>query len=257
MKKKKHEEHENMERWLVSYADFITLLFAFFVVMYSTSSTAGTGKYRAMSDSISESFNPIIGMTGSKISLNPKASGTHMFDIGLALYFQKTKRKVNEIDPTGKIQVVGERRGLVIRIADSLAFEPGEAEISPGFNSQLDEITDLISTLPHAIRIEGHTDNIPIKTERYPSNWELSTARAVSILRALIQRQIDPQRLSIAGYGEFRPIAENTTLEGRAKNRRVEIIILNRSSDESVMLLEGPRTPEVTEMPEPPPPSPE
>ncbi len=231
MKKKKHEEHENMERWLVSYADFITLLFAFFVVMYSTSSV-NEGKLRAVADSINSAFHPIIALSSSNIRITNQSTGPTMFDTGLHL-FQKLQDEINTVNNSGGVKVVRDKRGVVIRISEGLAFETGQAEILPEFALALDRIAELIVDAPNAIQVEGHTDNIPIKTPLYASNWELSTSRAAQIVRYFVTRRaMSPDRFSIAGYAEFRPIAANDTLEGRAKNRRVEIVLLNKVEEE-------------------------
>ena len=231
MRKKKHEEHENMERWLVSYADFITLLFAFFVVMYSTSSV-NEGKFRAVADAINSAFNPFITLSSTDIRLTDKQSASSMIDIGIRIYFKKIEEEIKKMNVDQKINVVKDQRGVVIRVVDNLAFDTGQAEILPEFAQKLDAVAKVIIPLPNSIQIEGHTDNLPIKTPVYPSNWELSTSRAASIARYLVERsRMDPQRLSVAGYGEFRPLAPNDNPEGRAKNRRVEIVILKQDSD--------------------------
>lgn len=132
------------------------------------------------------------------------------------------------MDTSGQISLIKDRRGTVIRIENSLAFETGQAEILPVFIEKLDKIADLIAALPNPVQVEGHTDNIPIKTPAFPSNWELSTGRAMSIVRYFVDRHaMDPQRFSVAGYGEFRPIDTNDSPEGRAKNRRVEIVVIS------------------------------
>lgn len=227
MKKKKHEEHENMERWLVSYADFITLLFAFFVVMYSTSSVREEGKYRAVSDSLNTAFHPIISLSSSNIRLtSAKTPGSEMFDIGLSLY-RKLQDETKKFDRSDKIKVIREGQGIIIRINEGFAFETAQSEMLPEFTQALDEIAALIADAPNPIRVEGHTDNIPIKTPQFPSNWELSTARAAQIVRYFIERHaMSPDRFSVGGYAEFRPIASNETLEGRSKNRRVDLILM-------------------------------
>ena len=229
MRKKKEEEHENGERWLISYADFITLLFAFFVTMYSTSSVH-EGKYRAVADSVNEAFHPYVSLSSSNIRLTSKQSGPDMFDPGLKLFFKykKMEDEVKAMDPSGKIKVIIDKRGRVIRIDEGLAFEGGKAEILPEFREKLDKIADLIAALPNQVQVEGHTDNIPINTPAFPSNWGLSTARAMSMVNYFVDRHaMDPQRFSVSGYGEFRPIDTNDSPEGRAKNRRVEIVILS------------------------------
>lgn len=226
MRKKKHEEHENAERWLISYADFITLLFAFFVVMYSTSAI-NEGKLRAVADAINAAFNPFITLSATNIRLTNAQVGEQMFEVDLKLYI-KIRDTIEFIDAgQRKITVERDRRGVIIRIADTLVFETGQAEILAQHRPLLDKIAALLAELPNTIQVEGHTDNLPIKTSHYPSNWELSAARATNIVRYFIeQRGLDPQRFAVGGYGEFRPIASNESAAGRAKNRRVDIVVL-------------------------------
>jgi len=229
MRKKKEEEHENGERWLISYADFITLLFAFFVTMYATSSVH-EGKLRAVADSVNEAFHPYVTLSSSNIKLTLKQAAPDMFDPGLKLFFKykKMEEEIKAMDPSGKIKIIQDKRGRVIRIDDGLVFEAGTAEILPEFSEKLDKIAGLIAALPNQVQVEGHTDNIPINTPVFPSNWELSTARAMRMVNYFVDRHaMDPQRFSVAGYGEFRPIDTNNSPEGRAKNRRVEIVILS------------------------------
>lgn len=228
-KKKKHEEHENHERWLVSYADFITLLFAFFVVMYSVSST-NEGKLKAAADSISQAFNPIIAMSASPIRVDPKITSqlSSVIHPDFKVY-QRIQDAVGESGEWGdRVQVTVEKRGIVIRVADTVIFDTGKAEIRSEAKEVLQKVGHIMATLNNQVRVEGHTDNIPIKTARYPSNWELSTDRASGIVRYFIDdAKMAPERLSAAGYSEFKPIIGNDTPDGRAKNRRVDIVILN------------------------------
>jgi chemotaxis protein MotB len=240
-KKKKAEEPENGERWLISYADFITLLFAFFVVMYSVSAV-NEGKLKVLGDSISTAFNPFIPFSATKIRIVANQSGTQpneqVFDIGILTY-RKLKEGIKDIDKDEKIRVENDARGLAIRLPDELVFESGKAEILPKFDQTLQKIAALLKEMPNHLQVEGHTDNIPIKTAAFPSNWELSTTRSVAILRSLIAASIDPMRLSAAGYGEFKPISTNDTPEGRAKNRRVEIIVLNPGREPAIPVIES------------------
>jgi chemotaxis protein MotB len=226
VRKKKHEEHENAERWLISYADFITLLFAFFVVMYSTASV-NQGKLRAVADSMSTAFNPLVTLSATNIRLVETRSGVEMIDIDLKRFF-KIQEAVEIIDAGKKtITVSRDRRGLIIRVADSLVFETGRAELLPQHGPMLDKIAELLAEIPNQIHVEGHTDNVPIRTPQFPSNWELSASRAATFARYFIeQRSLDPRRVSVGGNGEFRPIASNNTPEGQAKNRRVDIVVL-------------------------------
>jgi chemotaxis protein MotB len=226
MRKKKEEEHENAERWLISYADFITLLFAFFVVMYSTSSI-NQGKLRAVADAINSAFNPYVTLSATNIRLMESRVGTEMFDIDMKRYF-KIQVTVRLID-AGKnnITVARDSRGLIIRISDTMVFAPGRADILPQNRDLLNRIAELLAEVPNQIIVEGHTDNVPIHTPQFPTNWELSVARATTIVRYFVeQRAIDAERISVGGYGEFRPIAWNDTPEGRVKNRRVDIVVL-------------------------------
>ncbi|MBI3594044.1 MAG: OmpA family protein [Nitrospirae bacterium] len=240
-KKKKAEEPENGERWLISYADFITLLFAFFVVMYSVSAV-NEGKLKVLGDSISTAFNPFIPFSATTIRIVSNQSGTNptdqVFDIGILTY-RKLKEGIKDIDKDQRIKVESDARGLAIRLPDELIFESGKADILPKFDQTLQKVAALLKELPNHLQIEGHTDNVPIKTSAFPSNWELSTMRSVAILRSLIAASIDPIRLSAAGYGEFKPISTNDTPEGRAKNRRVEIIVLNPGRESVIPVVDS------------------
>jgi chemotaxis protein MotB len=257
-RKPKHEEHENHERWLVSYADFITLLFAFFVVMYSVSSV-NEGKFRVVSQSIVEALNPMINMSASKIKISPEANGgptsTHAISIDMQIYRKLVDAiKASAVEKSGKAvagksdqagassprlpgesqaAVVQDERGVVVSIANAVAFEPGKAELLPEARATLIQVATALQGFPSQIRVEGHTDNIPIHTGEFPSNWELSSARAVNIVRFLAEGgHLPPDRLAAAGYGEFHPVAANDTAEGRAANRRVELVIVKSGSSE-------------------------
>ena len=227
MSRKKHEEHENHERWLVSYADFITLLFAFFVTMYSTSSV-NEGKYRAMSDSTQAAFNPS-SQTAKKIEVGPKLSSGNR-PKGKVEYIAAIKSVMKDFEQSKKLVVFQSSKGIVIRITDTALFDSGNAEIKSEATEAIDNLAGVLSTIRKDIQIEGHTDNIPISSPIYPSNWELSSSRATSIVRRFVDMGLEPSRLTAIGYGEYRPIAENDTIEGRSKNRRVEIVVLNDKS---------------------------
>ena len=257
-RKHKHEEHENHERWLVSYADFITLLFAFFVVMYSVSSV-NEGKFRVVSQSIVEALNPMINMSASTIKISPEAVGgptsTRAISIDMQIFRKLTDTlKIVSPEKSGKAvagksdqagassprlpgesqaAVAQDERGVVVSIANAVAFEPGKAELLPEARATLIQVATALQGFPSQIRVEGHTDNIPIHTGEFPSNWELSSARAVTIVRFLAEGgHLPPDRLAAAGYGEFHPVAANDTTEGRAANRRVELVIVKSGSSE-------------------------
>jgi len=224
MSKKKHEEHENHERWLVSYADFITLLFALFVVMYSTSSV-NEGKYRAVSESAQAAFNPST-LTAKKIEIGPKLSSGNR-STGKVEYIAAIKGVLKEFEQNKKLSIFQNSKGIVIRITDTALFDSGSAVIKNEAVEAIDSLAGVLANLKENIQIEGHTDNIPINSPLYPSNWELSSSRATSIVRRFVNYGMEPSRLTAIGYGEYRTIAENDTGEGRSKNRRVDIVVLN------------------------------
>jgi chemotaxis protein MotB len=251
-RKRKHEEHENHERWLVSYADFITLLFAFFVVMYSVSSV-NEGKFRVVSQSIMAALNPHINMSSSNMKASPLSDGerasSRSLTIDLGLYTQLidsvTKAsgsgKAGAEGKAGGIVIAPGERGIVVSIADSMAFESGKAVLLPEAREALTQLASVLKDFSHQLRVEGHTDNVPIHTEQFASNWELSATRAVNIARFLAEEaHLAPGRLAASGYGEFHPIASNGTAEGRAQNRRVEIVILKTIQPNDVLGLPDP-----------------
>jgi chemotaxis protein MotB len=234
-RKKKHEEHENHERWLVSYADFITLLFAFFVVMYSISSV-NEGKFRVVSQSIVEALNPLIPMSASTLRFQPDnqggATSNRAISIDMQVY-KKLSEAIKAIDATGRVKVAQGERGVTISITDTMLFKPGEPLVLPDARETLLRVASVLSDFPQQIRIEGHTDNVPIHTKEFPTNWELSASRALNITRFLTEGGYLPaDRLAASGYGEFHPTAPNDTPEGRSQNRRVEVVILKSLKSE-------------------------
>ncbi|MEX0830020.1 MAG: flagellar motor protein MotB [Nitrospirales bacterium] len=233
--KKKHEEHENHERWLVSYADFITLLFAFFVVMYSVSSV-NEGKYRVLSDSLSSSFSKtkavgdlsIMNLPVSKnqpivVKEKPKSQDN-------ARSYLKAANAISTAKVPKGVKVTSTERGLNIRIADETLFSSGRSAINPQIQEFLDLIVGLVRDLPNSIAVEGHTDNQPISTAEFPSNWDLSTGRANVLIRYFTEHHhLRAERFSSAGFAGTRPIESNSTAEGQASNRRVELIVLRET----------------------------
>lgn len=248
-RKKAHEEHENLERWLVSYADFITLLFATFVVLYALAQV-DIDSYENLQDSIRKAFAAPSVLQGSDgvmsgstgLSLNPSAGSSDSFVPPIMEYlsakyeqrsFEDIKKKLDKMDKSGEVEGVEatiDDRGLNIKLKDSnLFFRSGEAMLKPNTHAILDKVAELIKKKfsRHLIRIEGHTDNIPIRSAMFPSNWELSAARACSVARYFIERNdFNPQLIAAIGYGDNKPVAPNTIEENRVKNRRVEILVL-------------------------------
>jgi chemotaxis protein MotB len=250
-RRRKEEEHENHERWLVSYADFITLLFAFFVVMYAVSSV-NEGKYRVLSDSISSAFRNIPGNTaGAMMQVNPNAPMPVTIPIrkpaptslktdtnrekNKELLRNKAKEITEALAPLvqqGQVRVTEGALGITVEINASVLFESGEARLQLPARLALTAVGQILATTDFPITVEGHTDNAPINTPLFPSNWELSGSRAASVVRLFIETGVDPRRLTATGYAEQRPVADNATPEGRQRNRRVAINMESRTPDQ-------------------------
>jgi chemotaxis protein MotB len=255
IRRKPHEEdHENHERWLVSYADFITLLFAFFVVMYSISSV-NQGKYNQLTSALGSAFSgdtsPRIGPQANNGDISPRSNSRYSSIIqplklnqlhsekqkrereNMAVLANKLVNSLSQLINDGKLRVVQNNRGIRIDIHDTLLFTPGSAELSPAAKQPLGEIANFLKESTNQIQVEGHTDNVPIHTDQFFSNWELSAMRATALVRLFTDSNIAESRLSAAGYGSAQPIADNATPEGRAKNRRVSIMILYSDANQS------------------------
>ncbi|MGE5582419.1 MAG: OmpA family protein [Bacillota bacterium] len=234
MKKKLEEDHENLERWLLTYADLITLLMAFFTIMYAMASV-NMAKFRTLAASMSMAFgsgggggkNMLTNYTGSGI----KQDFTTFVNIKDNNEFKSVVKLIKEYAAkegiSKKVDAHVTERGLVVNLADSVLFESGSAELSPKAREILDRLADILFATKKQIRVEGHTDNVPIHTARYESNWQLSTDRATNVVIYWLGKHPDQApNLSAAGYGEFRPIASNDSPEGRSLNRRVDMVIL-------------------------------
>lgn len=237
MAKHKHEEHENHERWLVSYADFITLLFAFFVVMYSISSV-NVGKYRTVSESIKAALNPIVSPpstpTPLTLSTNKQALTAPDAPGSKEVAIRKLRNLVKGIKASPQmalVRITEKVNGdIVITIPDQLLFNSGEAAVRSEALPFLEGLSTAIVELNRHTRVEGHTDNVPIRTAQFPSNWELSAARAVMVVRVLSELFAVPSdHLAAVGHADTRPITANLDGEQRAKNRRVEVVILEQA----------------------------
>jgi chemotaxis protein MotB len=268
-RRKKVEEHENLDRWLVSFADFMTLLFAFFVVMYSISSV-NTGKYRVLSDSLSESFkkktesdniidfnNPISGdetlqsndyiklmipretiNTDNKSTRNPSLNEISA-DVSDA---------VDDLIADGLINISGDDNWLEIEIKSSILFQSGNSVLSEDAEDILATLGNIIKVYPNQIQVEGYTDNIPINTRKFPSNWELSSARAASVVHLFEEVGVDPNNMQAIGYGEYRNKVSNDTKEGRSENRRVKIVILGSENKRKVVKSEASKAKQIKRM---------
>jgi chemotaxis protein MotB len=251
MARKKKESHENHERWLVSYADFITLLFAFFVVMFASSQT-DKAKTQAVSDSVQkalngESFNSVVtailggaidatgqgsaqmkGPGGAKKEVKPDVKRDKQVAELLPSLQVLTKELGSEIR-AGKLQISMGSRGLVISFTQAALFPSGEDEIAKDFYPGIQKIASAIKQVPNPVRLEGHTDSVPIHNSRFKSNWELSAARSIALLEVFVSSGLPYERLSIAGYADTAPVDNNDTEAGRQRNRRVDMVVLNQT----------------------------
>ena len=257
-RRKKPEEHINHERWLVSYADFITLLFAFFVVMYAISSV-NEGKYRILSQSLVAAFRtpphslePIqIGKVeaaappadaplksfpapmrikglpesmAAKIAAPKPAAKTAPPDIrkmGAAI-----EKRLRDLISSKIVSVNIHKEWVDIKINTDLLFSSGSIVLAPSAKPVIQDVSHALRGLPVQVQVEGFTDNVPIHSPIFPSNWELSAARAASVVHQMTENGIQPQRLAAVGYGQYHPVASNATPQGRAQNRRVELVVV-------------------------------
>lgn len=285
VRRRREDIHINHERWLISYADFITLLFAFFVVMYSISQV-NDSKYRVLSDTFIEAFNqPTDSQTNAEPSeqLNPSNDVITPIDMGktaqntadpqqtpsvvadqgqvattlssvaasvdtvttsdeLSQISDLVSEKFSQLINDQMIQVSSNELWLQIELKDSILFGSGSADTSEQAQKIFDEIAVILKNYSNPVQVEGFTDNIPINSPKYPTNWELSTARASAIVKYLVSRGVSPERLSAVGYGEYQPVASNETEVGRAQNRRVAIMVAKRKMDRPKINVQAPQT---------------
>ena len=237
-RRKREDEHDNHERWLVSYADFITLLFAFFVVMYALS-TVNEGKYRVLSDSMVSAFRNVPVNSASQIPtvlpppIQKVAKASAKSQEAVKQKERETMRNVAKdilqvmapLIEQGKVRVLETSRGVTIEINDSILFSPGQALLQPTLVKAMRAVADVLAPTEFPITIEGHTDNVPINNPQFPSNWELSAVRATTVLRLFADSGVAAERLTAIGYADTRPVEPNLLADGRARNRRVTILI--------------------------------
>lgn len=225
--------HASSERWLLTYADLITLLLVFFVVMYAMSQV-DKAKYEKLKQSLSASMT-VVGAGGRDATIIQGGNGVLPQEntiiapeqLELERIAKDVKRMAKEAGLEDQVETTLDKQGLVVSISNAGFFEPGEATLRGEVVPTLDRIARMLKSSDHALRVEGHTDNIPISTPKYPSNWELSAVRATTIVRFLVERHsFEPRRLSAAGYGEYYPKVPNDTEAHRAQNRRVDIVVL-------------------------------
>jgi len=265
-RKKKHEEHTNHEAWAIPYADLMTLLLAFFVVMYAISSL-NEGKYKIMADALNSAFGgpprtpELIKFSSPPSSMAPPApirsglpstgmdmlstAASHLRSSQIPIQqavLEHTQQQLNTLadeleHALGDLireQLIVVRRAelwLEVEINSDILFSTGSAVLGTDAQAILNKVAAVLAETQNQIRIEGYTDNRPIRTAQFPSNWELSAARAASVVHLFSEHRIVPERLSMVGFGEYRPLAENTTSEGQGRNRRVILVVLAAAAD--------------------------
>jgi len=246
LRRRRPPAHENHERWLVSYADFITLLFAFFVVMFATNQS-DKNRAKMVSDSVRDALEH--GQISSRLSNMlgrgkregkapdhavvfvgpPKPPGQETHPADLTHSLEILQLGLSAETRSGKVQMQLEGRGLVINLREAAFFASGDDGVAPASYPILAKIAAVIEGLPNQVRLEGHTDSVPIHTSRFRSNWELSSARAIAMLEVLATRyNVARGRMAVAGYAENAPADDNDTEEGRSHNRRVAVVLLTQ-----------------------------
>lgn len=240
-RRRRQEEHENHERWLISYADFITLLFAFFVVMYAISSL-NESKYKILTESLTGVFNqpdrsirPIpIGDERPRTVEPDRSTLTDESDSqpgdALSQIAERVRSAFADLIADSQFTVRGNEMWIEIELSSGLLFPSGDALPRNEAFGIVERLAKILAPFENPIKVEGFTDNVPIHSSIYPTNWELSAARAASIVRLLADSGIDPVRLAAVGYGEFQPVTANTSEAGRARNRRV-VLLVSRDTD--------------------------
>lgn len=224
-RKKETKVKENKERWLLTYADMITLLMVFFIVLFAMSNIDAK-KYQSLAESLNDVFS------GQKAILNDPSSNIvnikpSTSEEDLSEMEQQLKDIIAELGLVSKVKINYESEGIVLSFQDTVLFNLGSASLTPEAVSIIGKVTEVLAKAPLRIRVEGNTDDLPIRTVQFPSNWELSVARSTSVVRTMLNNpKMEPGRISILGHGEYRPTAPNDSPENRQLNRRVDIVIL-------------------------------
>lgn len=248
-RKKFIEEPEPHDRWLVSYADLVSLLFAFFVMMYAIAS-ADQEKHARITQAIGAAFGKPVATAGTgqpalaaplNLPLNvppnappnvlmqdaARAASLHREHAQLKAIANAIRTVLAPLVAQGQVRVTQTQRGIAVEINASLLFAPGDARLGSDSSKALIALAGVLKDDAHAIQVEGHTDNVPINNNAFASNWELSAVRAASVVRLLSEHGIAPSRLAALGYGEHQALADNATADGRLRNRRVQLMILS------------------------------
>lgn len=234
----KHEDHVNHEAWAIPYGDLVTLLLAFFVVMYSIS-TVNEGKYRVVSESLSAAFRGQPQTTQpiqvGKPVLAEAPPATQALEDARALALQQmaqlAESAMSPLIAQGLVDVQVGGGVVDIAIRSDILFASGSAQLAVEAQPVIRQLAEVLGMFPNSIQVKGHTDNVPIAKGSFPSNWELSAARSASVVHMLVEGGIDPRRLAVVAYGEYRPVLPNTTPDGRNANRRVVLTIQSIEPD--------------------------
>ncbi len=223
-KKHKKSGHDNSDRWLLTYADLITLLLGLFVILYSMSKV-DSSKYLGVVKALGGMFGQQGVLQGSSVPMSGEALNSQAEIAGKirSMLYDDLKSKM--------VEVSQDSRGVVVHLAEELLFPSGSATLKTSSLSKLDKLGEVLATLPNDLRVEGHTDDVPINTPTFPSNWQLSVARAMNTGDYLMSRHgLSPERVTIVGYSQYKPLVPNTSDENKAKNRRVDIVIISDGS---------------------------
>lgn len=240
MARKKQEEHKaGAPEWMATYGDMVTLLLVFFVLLFAMSNV-DSQKYKAVAQSLSGALGVLESGT-SVISLepfvnnypsdSPADSPTEYEE--LSEMQEELQKILEEGELNGQVKLEINERGLLIRFLDSVLFDSGSADLTPEAMEIINKVSNILRDTNRKVTVEGHTDNLPINTFRFPSNWELSTTRAVNVVKYMISKNgLNPIRLSASGYADQHPISDNDSVEGRRDNRRVDMVILRSNENQ-------------------------
>lgn len=239
-RKKKKPESEGLkgDEWLGTYSDMVTLLLTFFILLYSMSSV-DSEKLKQLS----KAFNQVmVGTKGDSILqydlydgevplVGGESDNKDISDTAQSMY-KGVKEFVKDNNLSDTVDITEDERGVILQLKDSILFQTGESKLKPESKDILNKINTLLKSVPNSIVVEGHTDNVPIHNSEYDSNWDLSTARAVTVVRYFIEEKGEnPSRFSASGYGEYKPLVANNSDDNRAKNRRVNILIVANNKE--------------------------
>ncbi|MGB7604237.1 MAG: OmpA family protein [Lutisporaceae bacterium] len=239
MARKKQEEHKaGTPEWLATYGDMMTLLLVFFVLLFAVSNV-DSQKYKAVVQSLSGSLGMLD--SGTTVSMEPlinnypsdSPTASPTANKEFSDLQEELQKMLEDQNLKGRVKLELNERGLTVRFLDNVLFDSGKADLKPEAKEIIENVSAILQQSKKKITVEGHTDNVPISTYIYPSNWELSTARAVNVVKYMIDfGQIDPIRLSPAGYADQHPISDNSTPDGRKNNRRVDMVILRSNLEQ-------------------------